>query len=129
MIKERLNWWLERNNIITPCQAGFRSNYTTDDPLIRLTPKIQNGFQINKDTIAAFVDLEKAYDKVWRQGVFIKMRDAGIHSNIVPMEKERSHGQNNSHPNRRSHINKRVPKGRDTTRELTQLQPLHAVHQ
>ena len=37
---------------------------------------------MNKDTIAVFVDLEKAYDKVWRQGIFIKMRDAGIHSNM-----------------------------------------------
>ena len=37
-------------------------------------------FQKNKDTIAVFVDLENAYDKVWRQGLFIKMRDAGIHS-------------------------------------------------
>ena len=82
MINERLNWWREHNNIITPCQAGFRSNYTTEDQLIRLTQKIQNGFQTNKDTIAVFVDLEKAYDKVWRQGIFIKMRDAGIHSNM-----------------------------------------------
>ena len=82
MINERLNWWLEHNNIITPCQAGFRSNYTTEDQLIRLTQKIPNGFQMNKDTIAVFVDLEKAYDKVWRQGILIKMRDAGIHSKM-----------------------------------------------
>ena len=60
----------------------FRSNYNTEDQLIRLTQKIQNGFQMNKDTIVVFVDLEKAYDKVWRQGLFIKMRDAGIHSNM-----------------------------------------------
>ena len=66
MINERLNWWLEHNNIITPCQAGFRSNYTTEDQLIRLTQKIQNGFQMNKNTIAIFVVLENAYDKVWR---------------------------------------------------------------
>ena len=37
---------------------------------------------MNKDTIAVFVDLEKAYDKVWRQGLFIKMSDAGIYSNM-----------------------------------------------
>ena len=82
-LTSRLNWWLEHNNIITPCQAGFRSNYTTEDQLIRFTQKIQNGLRLNKDTIAVFVDLEKAYDKVWRQGLFIKMRDAGIHSNRV----------------------------------------------
>ena len=63
MINERLNRWLEHNNIITPCQAGFRSNYTREDQLIRLTQNIQNGFQMNKDTIAVFVDLERPMTK------------------------------------------------------------------
>ena len=82
IINERLNWWLEHNNIAPPRQAGFRSNYTTEDQLIRLTQKIQNGLQMNKDKIAVFVDLEKAYDKVWREYLFIKLRDEGIHSNM-----------------------------------------------
>ncbi len=34
---------------------------------------------MNKDTIG---DLEKSHDKAWRQGIFTKMRDAGIHSNM-----------------------------------------------
>ena len=62
--------------------GSLQKYYTTEDQLIRLTQKIQNGFQMNKDTIAVFVDLENAYDKVCRQGLFIKMRDAGIHSNM-----------------------------------------------
>ena len=70
---------------------------------------------MNKDTIAVFVDLEKAYDKVWRQGLFIKMRDAGIHSNMYRWI------NNFSHPNRRSDINKRVPQGRDTTTQGSSL--------
>ena len=41
------------------------------------------------------------------------------------MDKELSHGQNHSHPNRMNDINKRVPQGRDTTRKLTELHPLH----
>ena len=35
MINECLNWELEHNNVITQCQAGFRSNYTTEDQLIK----------------------------------------------------------------------------------------------
>ena len=45
---ERLNWWLEHNNIITPCQAGFRSSYTAEDQLNILTQVIKNGFQMKK---------------------------------------------------------------------------------
>ena len=51
MINERLNWWFEHNNINTPCHAGFRSNYTTEDQLIRLTPKIPKGFKMNNSTM------------------------------------------------------------------------------
>ena len=47
IIIERLNWWLEHNNIITTCQAGFRSSYTTEDQLNILTQEIQNGLQMN----------------------------------------------------------------------------------
>ena len=54
---------------------------------------------MNKNTIAVFVDLEKSYDKVWRQGLFIKMRDVGIRQH-VPMDKELSPGQNNSNLSR-----------------------------
>ena len=84
IIIERLNWWLEHNNIITTCQAGFRSSFTTEDQLNILTQEIQNGLQMNKDMIAAFVDLEKSYDKVRRQGLFIKMRDVGIQQHVGP---------------------------------------------
>ena len=80
-------------------------------------------FKMIKNTIAVFVYLEKFYDKVWRQGLSIQMRDVGIKQH-APMDKELSHGQNNIHLSR-----VRVPQGRDTARELTQLQPLHTVHQ
>ena len=54
---------------------------------------------MNKNTIAVFVDLEKSYDKVWRHGHFIKMIDVGIQQH-VPVDKELSNGQNNSHLSR-----------------------------
>ena len=48
MINERLKTLLEHNNIIPPCQADFRSNYTTKDQLIILTQDNPHGFQMNK---------------------------------------------------------------------------------
>ena len=40
-----------------------------------------------KDTIG---DLEKSYDKVWRQGLFINMRDAVIVRLIPLLKKNKS---------------------------------------
>ena len=78
MINDRLNWWLE-HNITTLCQAGFRSNYTIEHQLIRLTQKIKMD---SKWTMTRLVIWKKSYYKVWRQGLFISIRDASINSNM-----------------------------------------------
>ena len=67
MMNRRLYWWLEDNNILNVHQAGFRSGYRTDDQLFRLSQKIIDGFHDEKITTAVFVDLKKAYDRVWRK--------------------------------------------------------------
>ena len=37
---------------------------------------------MKQDTIAVFIDLEKSYDQIWRQVIFIMMRNACIPSNM-----------------------------------------------
>ena len=82
MVNNRLYWWLESSKILTKYQAGFRSNQRTDDQLFRLTQKILDGFQDKKHTVAVFVDLQQAYDRVWRKGLFKKMLNIGIHGKL-----------------------------------------------
>ena len=78
MINERLYWWLESNKKLTNKQAGFRKGNRTDDLLFRLSQKVLNGFQNKENTTAVFVDLQQAYDRVWRKGLLLKMIDTGI---------------------------------------------------
>ena len=54
MINTRFVWHLERNNLITPYQFGFRRNRSTLDPLLRLSNQIQQGFANQKQTIGVF---------------------------------------------------------------------------
>ena len=82
VINKRLYWWLEMSNIISHNQAGFRAKCRTEDQLFRLTQKIYDGFQQEKHTSAVFVDLQQAYDRVWRSGLLQKMRSIGIRSNM-----------------------------------------------
>ena len=37
-----------------------------------LTQNIKNGFQLKMKTLAAFVDFTKAFDEVWKEGIFFK---------------------------------------------------------
>ena len=71
-------WHLEKNQLITPQQAGFRQHHSTEDQVTYLSQKTEDGFQGKKHTLAVWVDFEKAYDKVWNDGLRVKLRKAGV---------------------------------------------------
>ena len=78
IMNSRLYWWLESSGLISHCQAGFRSKSRTEDQLFRLTQNIIDGFQKEEHTTAVFIDLQQAYDRVWRKGLLLKMQKMGI---------------------------------------------------
>ena len=82
MVNNLLYWWLETTGVLNNTQAGFRAGQRTEDQLFRLTQKTLDGFQDKKHTIAVFVDLQQAYDRVWRKGLLWKMTEMGIHGNM-----------------------------------------------
>ena len=88
MINARLYWYLETSKLLNVHQAGFRTGQRTEDLLFRMTQKIIDGFHEKKSTVGVFVDLQQAYDRVWRKGLFIKMQDCGIHGNIYKWIKD-----------------------------------------
>jgi len=73
-IQTRIIQFLDKNNIISRYQSGFRANHSTKDHIFRLTNDIINNFNMNKYTGAVMFDLEKAFDKVWHQGLLYKLR-------------------------------------------------------
>ena len=51
-------------------QAGARKNRGCTDQIFIFQSVIQQRAYEGKPTFVAFLDLEKAYDKVWRDGLF-----------------------------------------------------------
>ena len=82
MVNKRLYWWLEEMNILHPTQAGFRTNRRAEDQTYLLSQRVFDGFQEMKNTTAVFIDLKQAYDKVWRKGLLLKMRNHDIHGKM-----------------------------------------------
>ena len=78
MINTRLSWYLESNNIITPEQAGFRQHHSTEDQVTYIAQKIEDGFQDKRHTLTVWLDMEKAFDKVWKDGLRLKLRQCGV---------------------------------------------------
>lgn len=71
MIVERMTFYVESRNLITPFQSGFRKGRSTMDPVIKMESDIRNA-QVCKEVVAAiFFDVEKTYDMLWKDGVLI----------------------------------------------------------
>ncbi len=78
MIIERISYELEKKGKLANYQSGFRKGRSTMDAVIRLENEIRKA-QENKETvIAVFLDIEKAYDMMWKEGVLIKLHKLGI---------------------------------------------------
>ena len=69
LINTRLVWHLEKNNIITSEQAGSQQHRSIEDQVTYIAQKIEDGFQDKQHTLTAWTDMEKAYDKVWKDGL------------------------------------------------------------
>ena len=82
MIVMRLNWYLEKSNLLNVFQSGFRKNRNTVDQLLRLSDDIVKGLGNKSYVLGVFLDFEKAYDMVWRKGVLYKLHEIGLDGNI-----------------------------------------------
>lgn len=67
-------------NLLPNNQFGFRKKHSTVYALMRLFEECVLGFNDNKVTVAAFLDIEKAFDTMWVEGLIYKM----IHMKIPP---------------------------------------------
>ena len=73
VIERRLCSYLEDIGFINKYQSGFRQNKSTDDHLFRLSQSVMESFNRREHVVAAFVDVEKAFDNVWPNGLRYKI--------------------------------------------------------
>lgn len=78
MVNARLVWYLEKNNLITDSQSGFRHFRNTMDHLVSLESNIRDAFVKGEHYVSVFFDLEKAYDTTWKHGILKDMHDMGF---------------------------------------------------
>ena len=69
----RLSEHTYEHEILPPEQFGFRRQHSTIDQAIRVVEHISQGFNHGRSTGAIFLDISKAFDKVWHTGLLAKM--------------------------------------------------------
>ena len=74
VIEQRLrSVYLEDIGFINKYQSGFRQNKFSDDHLFRLSQSVMESFNRVEHVVAAFLDVEKAFDNVWHNGLRYKI--------------------------------------------------------
>ena len=71
-LSDFLRSWLTSN------QSGFKKSDDTVPQLVRMTQEWSNAVDDGQYVAAVFINLKKAFDRVWHQGLFTKLRAAGI---------------------------------------------------
>ena len=75
--------FLIANNLISKNWSGFRPGDSCNDQLLSITHKIYQSFDDNLEVRAVFLDISKAFDKVWHKGLIFKLKQNGISDKIL----------------------------------------------
>lgn len=78
MVNNRLRYYLESNNLLDKNQSGFRKMRSTTDHIVRLQHAMAGTLNRGGYLCAVFVDLAKAFDLVWTEGLLFKLSQIGI---------------------------------------------------
>ena len=71
------------NNLISKNQSGFRPGDSCINQLLSITHEIYQSFDDNLEVRAVFLDISKAFDKVWHKGLIFKLKQNGISDKIL----------------------------------------------
>ena len=78
ILNDRLVQYLDKSSKIHEGQAGFRAGRYCIDNIFTLNELIQGRLKEGKKTFSFFLDIQKAYDSVWRNGLWLKLWNMGV---------------------------------------------------
>ncbi|KAI5715377.1 hypothetical protein M8J77_015106 [Diaphorina citri] len=83
MVNKRLFWTLENKKLLNPFQSGGRLKRSTIDNLVVLENEVAKGFSKKEHTLAAFLDIQKAFDVTWRHKIIVTLQQFGINGYML----------------------------------------------
>ena len=83
ILSNRLSKWAEKHEKISSNQFGFQSGKSTTDAIFVLYSIVSKMLSSKKKLYCAFLDLEKAFDKINRSFLWQKLIKQSISSKLV----------------------------------------------
>ena len=71
------------NNLLSPRNSGFKRNDGAVNRLLYLVDRIHKGLDDEKEIAMVFLDICKAFDKVWHKGLLFKLESFGVSGSVL----------------------------------------------
>ena len=75
--------FLNQNDLISPAQSGFKPGDSCINQLLSITHEIYHSMDEGYEIRGVFLDISKAFDKVWQEGLVFKLKQNGISGNLL----------------------------------------------
>ena len=75
--------FLTENNLISSIQSGFQLGGSCINQLLSITHEIYKSFDDEFEVRGVFIDISKAFDKVWHKGIIFKLKQNGISGKLL----------------------------------------------
>ena len=81
--KDLLNYF-HKNELFTKCRSGFLRGDSCVSQLLSIVHDIKSSFDCDpiQDVRGIFLDISKAFDKVWHKGLLYKLETFGLKGEI-----------------------------------------------
>ena len=76
------------NHFISTNQSGFKPGYSCINPVLSITHGIYASFDQGFEVPGVFLDISKAFDKIWHKGRIFKLKQNGIFSKLLRFMKD-----------------------------------------
>ena len=71
------------NDLISPNQSGFKQGDSCINQLLSITHEIYQSLDQGYEVRGVFLDISKAFDKVWHEGLLFKLKQNGINGPLL----------------------------------------------
>ena len=80
---------MNEEKLLNPNQSGFRQSDSCINQLLAITHEIFEAFDCNPplEVRTVFLDISKAFEKVWHEGLLYKLKSVGISGELYKLLK------------------------------------------
>ena len=78
------NFFIE-NKLISLNQSGFKPGVSCINQVLSITREIYESFDVGLEVRSVFLNISKAFDKVWHDGIIYKLTQNGISGNLLKL--------------------------------------------